>query len=58
MISGLRGHLMAVAVFVLTGSVVSQLHAAGADTPSPLLGLLRKNYDPSRSIATLSALTI
>jgi outer membrane lipoprotein-sorting protein len=58
MINDFYGRPMVMTAFVLIGSIVSPLHAVSADTPSPLISLLRKNYDLSQSIATHYALTI
>jgi outer membrane lipoprotein-sorting protein len=58
MINGFYGRALVMTAFVLIGSVVSPLHAGSADAPSPLIGLLRQNYDPSQSIATHYELTI
>jgi outer membrane lipoprotein-sorting protein len=58
MINVLYGLPTVMTAFVLIGTIVSPLLAGSADTPSPLIRLLRKNYDPSQSIATHYALTI
>jgi outer membrane lipoprotein-sorting protein len=44
--------------FLFAAIAVFPLTSRAADAPSPLVALLRKNYDPSQSISTRYALTI
>ena len=50
--------LLCVTAFLCTTIAVSPLLSYGADAPSSLVTLVRKNYDPSRSISTRYTLKI